>query len=416
MFRGKRQLPLARLAFRNIYRHKRRTLLTGSAIAVAVAVMTYAMSHVDGLLYNMLDTYSRTESGHVRVRKEGFAARERFLPVHMFVPKLDQLTPALWSHDDVAQILPRIRTTVLVDGSDSNRPGLLLGMNVEAEVGYFSPEKTLVEGRLPQEGMREVLAARPYAEKLNVKVGDTITLLCQTAYRSLGGIRLTITGLSFSGIGYLDDMLLITNLEEAQIMTDLENACTEILIFSEYPDKADQLATTLDGQLEPLAGCELETFSWREQGQLIRLIEMGRAVFSIVLMILLLMAALIIVNTMLMTVMERTGEFGMQAAMGMRRRDIVILIIAEGVAIGLIGAVAGGLLGSGVAIWLEHTGINLGAAVKGLDLPFPTIVHPDWNLLYAIVSTIIGIITAGLAAVYPAWRAIRLTPAEALRK
>ena len=122
--------------------------------------------------------------------------------------------------------------------------------------------------------------------------------------------------------------------------------------------------------------------------------------------ILLFMASLIIINTMLMTVMERTREFGMLAALGMRRSDIVRLIVLEGLVIGLIGAAIGGVLG---------TGIDVTAAAKGIEMPFQGRIYPDWTPLYTVFSGFLGMITAVMASLYPAFRAVQKTPAEAIR-
>jgi ABC-type lipoprotein release transport system permease subunit len=187
-----------------------------------------------------------------------------------------------------------------------------------------------------------------------------------------------------------------------------------VLVFANDPEQADPIAGRLQSELAALG--DLEALSWKDQGPLIRLIEMTLPIMGIIMGLLFLMASLIIVNTMLMTVMERTREFGMQAALGMRPGDIVRLILAEGLAIGVIGTVVGGALGTGVAIWLETTGIDIGAAAGAVaGLPFQQVLYPDWKLLFTVYGAVVGMVTAALATLYPAWRAIRLTPAEALR-
>jgi putative ABC transport system permease protein len=145
------------------------------------------------------------------------------------------------------------------------------------------------------------------------------------------------------------------------------------------------------------------------------MMQVAEVAFGIMLFIMLLMAALIIVNTMLMSVMERTQEFGMQAALGMRRSDIVALVLTEGLVIGIMGAIAGGALGTGFALWLERTGIDVSTAMEAIDIPFQGIFYPDWQLRFVIAAAAIGMVAAVIAALYPAWRAARLTPAEALR-
>jgi putative ABC transport system permease protein len=414
MSKQKRNIPLARMAWRNTRRHTRRTLLTAMAVTVAVAAVTYSFAHLTGLLGDMVDAYAKTESGHVRIRRDGYTDRERLLPVHMNVRRLSEVLSMIRGHPGVEDAIPRIRSMVLVDGTASNKPGLLLGVDLEREESYLSPSSITEDGRLPRAGRAEVLVGKGFAEKLGVGVGDSLTVLGQTAYRSLGGMRLAVAGLAVTGFAYLDNTILILPLDQAQILADLPDAATEVLVFADDPEQADPLAGSLQLQLADLG--DLEVLSWKDQGPLIRLLEMMRPIMGIVMGLLFIMASLIIVNTMLMTVMERTREFGMQAALGMRPSDIVRLIVAEGLAIGVIGTVVGGALGTGLAVWLETTGINIGAAAGAVaGLPFPQVLYPDWKLLFTVYGAVVGLVTAGVATLYPAFRAIRLTPAEALR-
>jgi ABC-type lipoprotein release transport system permease subunit len=385
-------------------------------VAIAVATYTYGLAHITGIVDNLLDSYSRLESGHVRIRKEGYRERERFLPVHLNVGNLQEVLATVREHPGVVEAIPRIRSAVLVDGAESNRPGMLLGVDLEREEPYLRPSSILAEGRLPEPGSAEALVGVGFAERLGVGVGDELTLLGQTSYRSLGGIRVRVTGLSSSGIGYLDNSLIIVPLDQAQFLTDLPDGATEVLVYTESADLAEDLASALEISLEGKVPGGAEVLAWIDQGPLMRMFQMVRPVFAVVLLLLMLMAGLIIINTMLMTVMERTNEFGMEAALGMRRSDIVKMIVWEGLAIGLVGAVLGGLLGTGVSVLLETTGIDFSSAVGDIEIPFQGVVYPDWKLRYTLVSGLVGLLTSGLAALYPAWRAARMTPAEALRE
>jgi putative ABC transport system permease protein len=382
---------------------------------VAVAAITFMFAYVTGILGNVVDSYARTESGHVRIRKDGYTERERLMPVYLKVDSVTELLSVIRAHPDVEEAVPRIRCAVLVDGAGSNRPGLLLGLDMDREAAYLNPAGLAMNGNPPRPGHPEVMIGYEFAEKLAVGVGDTITVLGQTAYRSLGGLRLVVTDLAASGMSFLDNSMLVVPLDQAQVLADLPDAATEILVFARDARLAGPLAAQLKAELEPIVSGDIEVLSWLDQGPLMRTMQLMRPVLAVVMGLMLLMAGLIIINTMLMTVMERTQELGMQAALGMRRSDIVALIVTEGVVIGLIGAVVGTVLGSSVGIWLEHTGIDLTAAARTIELPFQGMVYPDWRLSFALIGMACGVFAAAAAALYPALRAVRMAPAEALR-
>ncbi len=412
----RRRIPVLRLAWRNTLRNTRRTLLTVIAVSIAVTAITFMFAYITGILGNFVDSYARSESGHVRIRKDGYTERERLMPVYLKVDGVSELLERIRDHADVEEVVPRIRSSVLVDGAGSNRPGLLLGLDIERESAYLNPTGMAVNGNPPRPGHPEVMIGMEFAEKLSIEVGDTITVLGQTAYRSLGGLRLVVTDLAFSGISFLDNSMLVVPIDQAQELADMPDAATEILVFAHDVEIAESLAVELEADLAPYVSGDIEVLSWLDQGQLMRTMQMMRPLLGVVMGLMLLMAGLIIINTMLMTVMERTQELGMQAALGMRRSDILFLIVSEGLVIGLIGGAIGAVLGSGVGIWLEHSGIDFTAAARGIDLPFQGIVYPDWQLSYPFIGTACGVFAAGMAALYPALRAIKMAPAEALRQ
>lgn len=416
MSEPRRRLPLLRLAARNTRRNTRRTLLTMTAVMVAVATVTFAFGYINGIMDDFLDSWARVQSGHVRITHSEFSARERFLPMHLNVPHISELLPVIRSHPAVVEAVPRIRTAVLADNGNDNTPAILIGADLEREIGYLDILAMVSEGRAPEVGETGMLIGYMLAEQLAVSVGDTLTLLGQTAYRSLGGIRARITGLTSTGIDPLDRMTIFMPLDQAQYMTDLDDSTTEILVFIEDVELAGAVAESLHEELDPLVIGGVEVVSWMDASQFMQLLNMADVIYGAIMFIFLLMAGLIIVNTMLMTVLERTQEFGMLGAMGMNNRSIVLLIIGEGLIIGLIGATIGGLVGSGFAIWLENTGLNMAKAVEGMDWPISGILYPDWNLSHLIIGIAMGVLTAGIATLLPARRVIRMKPAEALRE
>lgn len=406
---------LGRLAWRNVRRQGRRTALTVSAVTVAVAATVLGVAFVAGIMDDMVATIARTQTGHVRVRDARYTPREVFLPVHLSLTGVEELLAMVRAAPGVTGAVPRLRTSVLIDGAESNRPGMLLGVDLAAEGPYLDPQGMLTRGRLPLAGRAETMLGADLAEELGVAPGDTLTLLGQTAYRSLGGIRLEVVGLARSGIGAIDRTLLLAPLDQAQRLVALDDAATEILVYASDPAGAEALTASLAGRLAGRSP-EVEVRSWRDQGTLVGLVDVGKRVYAAILGLMLLMAALVIVNTMLMTVLERTREIGMQSALGMRPRDVLRLVLLEGLIIGAIGGVLGAVAGSGITIYLGKVGLDFSQAARTVDVPFQAVMRPDWAPLPAVAMLAAGVVAAGLAALYPAWLAVRLRPAEALRR
>lgn len=409
------KIPLFRLAVRNARRNTRRSLLTAIAILVAVMSVTFTFGYLGGALNDMAATIARTQSGHVRITHIDYPDRERFLPLHLNVSHVSELLPIIRTHPAVEGAVARIRTAVLIDFQNENSPGLLIGADFEKERGYFDILDMVVEGRAPQPGSAEILIGAILAEQLEVAIGDTLILLGQTAYRSMSGIRAEVTGLARSGLDPIDRNVLFMPLDQVQVMTDLNDGTTEILVFAEDVDQVDILVASLTSELDGLVAGGLGIQSWMDQGQLVQMMDSASSIFGVVVFILMLMAGLIIVNTMLMTILERTQEFGMLSAIGMRRGKIVALILNEGLVIGIVGALLGGIIGSGLSIWMEQHGFNISAAMEGMDFPMKNIIYTDWKLIHPIIGFFVGIVTAVGATLIPARRIVRLKPAEALR-
>lgn len=402
------------LAWRNTLRNTRRTVLTGSAVVVAAAAVIFMLSYIRGIMANVEDAFAINESGHARITAQGYLERQRFLPLYLNIPDADGVLGAVRAHPAVQAALPRIRSAVLASTDSMNTGALTLGIDLAAEHDYLAPQDMLDQGRMPVPGASEALLGAGLAEKLGLVPGDSLTILGQTAWRSFGGLRVQVAGTGRSGMAYLDESLVILPLDQAQLMADMPDAVTEILVLARQKEQRDSLAAMLRQDLD-LTG-DVEVTSWRQEGSLLGLMEFARVAWSFFLVILMTMAGLIIVNTMLMSVLERTRELGMLAAMGMRRRSMVRLVLTEGLIIGLVGSIIGAGLGTALSLWVEHVGIDFSAAMEGTSFPMSPIIYVDWHWQQIVVACVLGVATGVLASLYPARRAANLAPAEALRR
>ncbi len=406
--------PLVGLAWRNTLRNVRRSVLTGSAVVVAAAAVVFMLSYMRGIIANVEDTYALTESVHARITQAGYLERQRFMPLYLNVPGVDSLLTEVRGHPAVAAALPRIRSAVLASTDELNVGALAMGVDLAREEDYLAPQAMLEAGRLPRPGQAEALVGAGLLEKLGLAPGDSLTLLGQTAWRSFGGIRVEITGTARTGMAYMDASLVLLSLDQAQLLGDLPDAATEILVFAREAEERDGLADLLVADLSLPE--ELEVTPWRQEGTLLAMMGFAKVAWGFFLVILMAMAGLIIVNTMLMSVLERTRELGMLAAMGLRPGSVIRLIATEGLFIGLVGSAVGAAVGTGVALWLGAVGIDFTAAMEGTVFPLDPMIYPDWHWTHVAVAAGLGLTTGIIAALYPAVRAVKLAPAEALRR
>jgi len=402
------------LAWRNTLRNTRRTILTGSAVVVAATAVIFMMAYIKGIVANVEDAFAINQSGHARITAQGFQERERFMPLYLNIPNAGDVVAAVRAHPAVEAALPRIRSAVLANTDTMNTGALALGIDLAAEHDYLAPQDMLDQGRMPEPGLGEALVGAGLAEKLGLAPGDSLTILGQTAWRSFGGLRVLVAGTARSGMAYLDQSLVILPLDQAQLMAEMPDAVTEILVLARQKAQRDTLAALLRSGVDLPPGVEVT--SWRAEGGLLGLIQFAGVVWNVFLVILMAMAGLIIVNTMLMAVLERTQELGMLAAMGMRRRSMMRLILSEGLIIGLGGSLIGAAIGTALALCVQHVGIDLSAAMEGTSFPMSPIIYVHWHWTQVLVATILGVATGVLASIYPARRAIKLAPAEALRR
>ena len=154
---------------------------------------------------------------------------------------------------------------------------------------------------------------------------------------------------------------------------------------------------------------------WIEQSGIVQAFRQISTFIVIIIVIFMIIAASTITNTMLMAVLERKKEIGMMKALGVHNRSIVFLVVMEAIIIGLLGGAAGGVLGTGVSMWTEAVGIQLGEVTANIDLPIGQALFPDFRWSYLAIGWILGIFFSGLAALYPAWKASRFPAAVTMR-
>lgn len=218
----------------------------------------------------------------------------------------------------------------------------------------------------------------------------------------------TIRGIFSTGNLFYDEHTIFLPLSKAQAFTHTSGRASSIMIMLHQQDDADKVAATLKSP-------GLATFTWEDLNQLLlTTIQQGMAFYVIMYAIVIMVVAVVIVNTLLMSVFERVREMGILAALGMKGRQIMTMVLMESVILGLAGVVIGIILGSAYVVYLSKTGIYIGEVSASVDVGYGTVMYARWVLanVLSLSGWTFAIILLG--SLYPAWFAARLAPVEAL--
>jgi putative ABC transport system permease protein len=409
-------MSLTYLAFRNARRRPGRTILTMLAIALAVAAATFMDAYMTGAFEGFFESFVRIEAGHVKVMPDLAVDRVRIIPLDDGLTDVDSLLRVIESVDGIKQASARIRFGVLLDGEEGAIPAFGTALVPSRERGLIELDEWVSEGRAPVDGSDETLIGYALAQKLGLKIGDELFFVTSTSYGGLGPGVYTITGLFDSGITSLDRRAFYVPLAPAQYQLAMENRAIEIAIALDGGmEAAMPVAIEIQKRINAAGFENISAVPWQQQGSFYEMMAPAR-VFSVVLMALLgIIALTTVVNTVLMSVMERTREIGALRAMGFHRRTVIRLVLTESALVGSVGTVLGLIIGMAISIWLSHTGIDFSEIVKHMDIPMNPMFYPQPSLSVAIRASLLGLIVAVLAAWYPARVAARLEPAKALR-
>lgn len=407
---------LIRMAVRNLTRNTRRSFLSALSLVIALTMIVFAQGFIRGMLDMTADNTARFKTGHLRIASEEYLRQERLVPLSEAVNTGPELDAILGELPGVAAKGERIRFGVLLNHSDNSVPAMGLAVQPEPERGIFRVHTAISEGEYLSGAGDEVVMGIGLAEKLGIGVGDTLVVITQTAYGSPTGANLVVKGLVNSGVPQIDGTHFFMTLESAQDMLDMYGQASEVIIMLDDRSQADAISASLQKRLDE-AGFEDVVARPLSADPIISYFSMAEAIYFFIYLIILLVASTAIVNTMLMVVFERTREIGMMKALGMKNRSVISVLVFESGFIGLLGSIAGVLLGSLVVVLLSGQGIDFSGALGGEGNPtlMSGLIYPQLTLGAVVGSFVLGMLLALIVGFVATRRASKLSPAEALR-
>ncbi len=405
---------LLKLAWRNLWRNRRRTLL----VVLAMGMMMSFLVMYDGMLMGfetaVYGNAIKLSGGNVQIRAEGYEASYSPNPMLPMGNGLDAVKAAE-GLPNVQAVLRHANTGGLV----SNREGIFpVGINgiepeKEAAVNPIFQEEFLVAGRMLQSGdVDGVFIGQGLADAMGIGVNDRITLSGKSRHEEMNQRTMTVVGIYDINLASLERQGLYISLGASQEIYDLGENVTEVIIYTETTGKEQAI---VDALTTSLSGYEIST--WKTAiPELSSTVEMKNATMTIFSAIILGIASIGLFNILLMAIYERTQEIGLLGAIGLKPRQISLLFLYEGIMIGLVGAIFGTVMGFIINLLLGIFGINYGAFVDMIDYMalMGTHIYPTFDLKLTLQRAGMLALISAIAALYPAIEASRREPAEAL--
>lgn len=401
-----------RLSWRNVWRHRRRTVIIVGAMGLSLAMMMMYDGLIDGFNQAIYGNAVRVLGGNIQIHTAGY--REKFESNPLLALKDDlAVVEAALSQPNVISATRRIQTGGLVTNREGAFPITIIGIEPEAEALVSLIAEHITEGRwLAADDGDVVLIGRGLADTMSLKIGDRITVVGSDTHKQNRQRTMTVAGVYDIGLPSSEKTIVYISLSEAQNLYGLSGRSTEVQVNLK---NLGQEATVVNALALALPNYEVE--SWEKNyPELQSAIGSKSAVMNVFGVMIIMIAGIGILNLLLMAIYERTREIGLLGAMGLKPRQIAMLFILEGTLIGVAGAVAGALMGIALNFILGQIGLDY-SSYAGITEYMALIsgrVYPTLGLNNLPERMLTVIIISTLAAWIPAREAARREPAEAL--
>ncbi|HNW27354.1 MAG TPA: ABC transporter permease [Spirochaetota bacterium] len=402
------------LGWRNLWRQKRRSLVVILSITIGVVLMLLQIAIMNGMITQMLENNISTKLGHISIAKKGFfddmKLESNFLPDPRMLDRISK-------EKNVVAVAPRVKAFAMIRTSEASRGVIVMGIYPDREKNISK----INEYTLNEEGSRylddpsanDILISKTLAEKLDVVVGDKVVLLVQDEDNEMTGVGLTVRGLFQTPVRDYDNGVVYMGIKRLQEITGLKDNVSEVMVIVKNKDIVDSVKPRI---MKSVADDDLEILTWKEMAPFllsaIAMIDKQMIVFYFIVFITIIFS---IANTLIMSIMERFHELGVMKSIGTRPSQIFFIIMFEAMNLGAVGLAAG--------VVVSIAAVNI-LAIKGIDFSLFMEAMRQWGagsviypLIYVkdiIISIVVVEFTTLLAAMYPALKAARIKPLEAL--
>ena len=401
-------IQLFKMAYRNLNRNRRRSILSALAVSFGLALLLFMAAMVQGEMQGAMQTTIALQSGNLQVRAASYVEEKSSLKWEDLVANPDQVAAQIKGVPHVTIATPRLFASGIINTSNQAIGVQLMGID-PASPANDPILKGLTEGKfITADDQNGILVGQTLAQNLGVKVGDQIDLSANTASGTVNEQNFIVRGIFSTNTPAYDQSTVMMPLAKAQTFTGTQNHASTIFIMLDNRDLSGSVA-------QALTSPGYQVLTWQKMNDLVLQTEqLANGYMVLFYLIVLGITATVVVNTLIMAVYERTREIGIMAAIGMKGRRIMGLFLAEAGLMAIAGIAAGIILGWLICAFFAHYGFYIGSIGTNYQFLLGNRIYAMLTLSDTIQLTIIALVITLIASLYPAILAARLEPIEAL--
>ncbi len=402
---------LLQIAWKNIWRNKIRSSIILLAIALGIFAGMFNMAFYKGMVDQRIETAISNESSHIQIHHEDYLTNPDML---FYIRNSDEIESTIKSNPAVEHISSRLILNAMASTAESGSGIKIMGIEKNDEKLVTDIHSKVVKGAY-LEGIKRnpILIGEKLAEKLNLDIRKKVILTIQNKEGDMINASFRVAGIYKTSNTMYDEMNAFVNKEDLRSLINFSKGDVhEIAILLKNNEAVENTTQQLQANYS-----ELDVKSWDKLMPEVGLLEQSMDISMYIFMGVILFALIFgIINTMLMAVLERKKELGMLMAIGMNKLRVFKMILLETVLLSITGGITGIILGGLSTFILGNRGINLSTFAKAYEtMGMDTMVYPKLSIEMAAQVVIMVLFTGMLASLYPAYKALRLKPAEAIR-
>lgn len=407
---------LTRLAFKNLARHRNRTLITASIIAFAIFFYILMDSMIGGMTEMSYQSIIDFEAGHLQIVNQKYWKEEDKLHLEDLIVPHERMINAVRRVEGFRGVSPELNFQAMLNNGVNELPVIGRGINPGDFTEVFALDDSFVEGEMFSSGEYKAVMGKRLANLLKLDIGDYITLLVKDKNETFNTIEAEIAGLVHTGNPNINQNIVYIPLDTAQQALNVGNQASKVLVKLENKERAFEIAKELENKLKTNAP-QLSVYSW-EQLDAVSVAKAKQMGNQLIMVIILTIAAIAIINTVILSALERMEEVGMMKAMGSQNKEVIYTFVLESTGIGVLGGIIGMLLGLlGVGLFSRFgmdfslmTNIDMTA----FGIPIIGKIYGVWNAQAFLKVFAFGVIVSLLSSILPAYWAADKDPIQAI--